>query len=297
MARSPDRVRCSGTPAAPGALACASIRSSRMRRLLPLLALGSLTLLASPAALAQRGLPAPPNPGVASAPLPATAYYEIATPAGRMVVRLFDDTPLHRDNFKRLVQRGFYDSTAFHRVMAGFMIQAGDPNTRDADPMNDGTGDPGYSVPAEMGRGHYHVRGALAAARQPDEINPERASSGSQFYVVHGTKATAGWMDEARYSIRQTTGDTAFTWPDDVTRRYYDEGGAPFLDGQYTVFGELVEGFDALDAIATAPTGRTRGEGSPFMDRPDARLWMVVRPLAGYTPPAPKPAASTPAGQ
>ena len=165
MTRSPDRVRSSGTPAAPGVLARASIRSSRMRRLLPLLALGSLTLLAAPAALAQPGLPASPNPGVASAPLPATDYYEIATPAGRMVVRLFDDTPLHRDNFKRLVQSGFYDSTAFHRVMAGFMIQAGDPNTRDADPLNDGNGDPGYSVPAELGRGHYHVRGACSGRR------------------------------------------------------------------------------------------------------------------------------------
>ena len=104
--------------------------------------------------------------------LPATNYYEIHTPLGRMVVRLYDETPLHRDNFKRLVATGFYDSTTFHRVIDGFVIQGGDPNSKDADPSNDGTGGPGYTLPAEIRPGLFHRRGALASARQGDEVNP-----------------------------------------------------------------------------------------------------------------------------
>ncbi len=210
------------------------------------------------------------------APLPETAFYEIVTPRGRVVVHLFDDTPLHRDNFKRRAAEGLFDSTAFHRIIPGFMVQGGDPNTRDADPANDGLDSPGATVPAEIGR--PHVRGALAAARQPDQINPARASSPSQFYLVQGRPVSPAEMTQITDYVRRGTGDPAFTFAPDVAERYSLEGGAPYLDGQYTVYGEVVEGIDVLDAIAATPTS---GE------RPTERVWMVVRPLDGYTPPAP----------
>ena len=214
-----------------------------------------------------------------SAALPATDYYEITTPEGRIVVHLFDDTPLHRDNFKRRAAEGLYDSTAFHRVIAGFMIQGGDPNTRDDDPSNDGLDSPGPTVPAEIA--HPHVRGALAAARQPDPINPERASSPSQFYLVQGRPVSPAEMDAMTTYVRQGSGDSTFTFAPDVARRYALEGGAPYLDGQYTVFGEIVEGLPVLDTIAALPTDAN--------ERPAERVWMVVRPLPGYTPPAEAP--------
>jgi hypothetical protein len=110
--------------------------------------------------------------------LPETNFYAIETPMGRMVVRLYDETPLHRDNFKRLAADSAYDGTTFHRIIQGFMIQGGDPNSRDDDPYNDGMGDPGYTVPAEIRPARYHKRGALAAARQGDPVNPERRSAG-----------------------------------------------------------------------------------------------------------------------
>jgi peptidyl-prolyl cis-trans isomerase B (cyclophilin B) len=243
--------------------------------------LALLTVL--PAARAQ--MPADTIPPPPTAPLPATNYYEVTTPRGRLVVHLFDDTPVHRDNFKRLVQEAFYDSTTFHRVIEGFMIQGGDPNTRDTVAANDGQGDPGYSVPAEIG--HFHFRGALAAARQPDQINPRRASSGSQFYLVQGRAIPPPYLAQMQDRVRLATGDPTFTYPPEAAQRYAEVGGTPFLDGQYTVFGELVEGFDVLDALAAADTPRKRGDTrGPFVDRPAERLWMVVRPLEDYVPPA-----------
>ena len=245
------------------------------------LALGSLALaVAGPAAAQMPAQTAPPAP---TKPLPATDYYAIETPKGRIVVRLFDDTPIHRDNFKRLVQEAYYDSTAFHRVIRDFMIQAGDPNTKDTVATNDGEGDPGYSVPAEIR--HVHVKGALAAARQPDEINPGRASSGSQFYIVQGRPVPDYYLAQMQDYVREATRDTAFTYAPDVAARYATLGGTPFLDGQYTVFGEVVEGLAVVDAIAAADTPRARGDASPWADRPTERIWMVVRPLVGYTPP------------
>lgn len=238
---------------------------------------------ASPAARAQ--MPTDTIPPLPTAPLPETNYYAIETPSGRLVVRLFDDAPVHRDNFKRLVQEAFYDSTTFHRVIEGFMVQGGDPNTRDTVAANDGQGDPGYSVPAEIG--HFHFKGALAAARQPDQINPRRASSGSQFYVVQGQPVPAVYLGQMQDHVRQATGDATFTYSPEATARYAEQGGTPFLDGQYTVFGELVEGFDVLDALAAADTPRKRGDAGPYADRPAERLWMTVRLLEGYTPPAP----------
>lgn len=240
----------------------------------------ALTLVASLAPAARAQMPEQTAPPAPTQPLPETNYYAIDTPRGRMVVRLFDDTPVHRDNFKRLVQEAFYDSTTFHRVIQGFMIQGGDPLSRDSIAENDGMGDPGYSIPAEIN--HLHFRGALAAARQPDEINPGRASSGSQFYLVQGTgpinPAVFAQMERAR---QQATGDLNPT-PPEAAARYARVGGVPFLDGQYTVFGEMVEGLDVLDAIAGVDTPRRRGEGGPWMDRPAETIWMTIRPMPNY---------------
>ncbi len=265
-----------------------------MRRLF----LSAALVGAAVAAQAQPATLPPPvaAPTVAPVALPQTNFYEVATPKGRFVVRLFDETPLHRDNFKRLVATAFYDSTAFHRIIEGFVVQGGDPNTRDADPMNDGNGDPGYTVPAEIGR--PHLRGALSAARQPDEINPARESSGSQFYVVTGRLANDAWLDEARRRVRATSGDTTFDWSPEIRERYKAQGGVPFLDGQYSVFGEVVEGLDVVMALETADTPRRQGlPPTEWIDRPFERLWIVVRPLSGYTPPPALPAPPAPGGQ
>lgn len=147
----------------------------------------------------------------------------ISTPQGDMKLVLFDDTPQHKANFLKLAKEGFYDGTTFHRVINSFMIQGGDPNTKDNDPRNDGAGSPGYTVPAEIVPAHKHVRGAVAAARQDDRVNPSRASSGSQFYIVENHE------------------------------------GTPMLDQVYTVFGQVVDGLDVIDKIAEVPTnGRDR---------------------------------------
>ncbi len=218
--------------------------------------------------------------------LPATNYYEIRTPQGRLVVRLYDETPLHRDNFKRLAAEQFYDSTLFHRVLAGFMIQGGDPWSLDDDPFNDGRGGPGYTLPAEFRAGLFHRRGALAAARQPDAINPERRSSGSQFYLVQGTVYPDSILTLVEQQLRQQLPDATFAFADSVRARYNSEGGAPNLDGMYTVFGQLVEGFDVLDAIARVPTPRSQGQPvrREVIDRPFEPVWMIVRPLPDYAP-------------
>ncbi len=215
--------------------------------------------------------------------LPETNYYEISTPLGRMVIRLYDETPGHRDNFKKLAAEQFYDSTLFHRVISGFMIQGGDPNSRDDDPANDGVGGPGYTVPAEILPGAFHKRGVLSAARQPDQINPERQSSGSQFYIVHGTIYPDDYLSQMEEGLKQQIPDPAFAFSEEARRAYTTEGGAPNLDGMYTVFGELVEGFDVLDDITRVATpsrlGQRLRQGG---DRPVVPVWMVVRPLPEY---------------
>lgn len=217
----------------------------------------------------------------ASDNLSSSNLYSIDTPEGRMVVRLYDETSQHRDNFRRLVAESFYDSTTFHRVITGFMIQGGDPNSKDQDPSNDGQGGPGYTVPAEFHPDLYHKRGALASARLPDQINPERASSGSQFYIVHGTPYDSTTLAMVESQIRGTVDDQTFSYTSEMRREYEVSGGAPNLDQQYTVFGELVDGFDVLDRIATTPTPRTEGQSVPpnIGDRPLTDLWMIIRPV------------------
>jgi peptidyl-prolyl cis-trans isomerase B (cyclophilin B) len=225
--------------------------------------------------MASAQMPERTSPPAATSPLPATNLYAIETPRGRIVVRLFDETPIHRDNFKRLVQEAFYDSTTFHRVIRGFMIQGGDPNTRDTIDANDGLGDPGYSVPAETGQ--LHFRGALAAARQPDQINPLRASSGSQFYVVQGQ----GPIPPALFQRMRASTGNAVSYTPEAMARYAEIGGTPALDGLYTVFGEVVEGMEVVDAIADSDTPRLHGDAGPWADRPVERVWVVVRPVEG----------------
>lgn len=210
-----------------------------------------------------------------------TNYYEIETPFGRMVVRLYDETPIHRDNFAKLVAEEFYDGTTFHRIQAGFMIQGGDPNSKDDDPLNDGQGDPGYTLPAEIQPQLLHKRGALAAARHPDQINPEKRSNGSQFYLVHGTPRDSTLIAEFESRIKRRHPD--FSYSPDMRAHYVNVGGAPFLDMDYTVFGELVEGFDVLDAIATVDTPLRYGQRGPLENRPVQPVPMTVRALPDYT--------------
>lgn len=234
--------------------------------------------------LALQGCNGDASKASAATELPETNYYAIETPRGRMVVRLYDETPQHRDNFKRLVAEQAYDSTLFHRVISGFMIQGGDPNSRDDDPMNDGNGGPGYTIPAEIRPGLFHKRGALSAARQGDQVNPERASSGSQFYIVQGTIFPADYLTQMEAGLRQQIPDPSFAFSEDARRTYTTVGGAPNLDGMYTVFGELVEGFDVLDDITRIATPNRIGQRvpPPVADRPLVDVWMVIRPLPEY---------------
>jgi len=175
---------------------------------------------------------------------------EITTPQGVMVVELYNETPQHRDNFIKLAGEGFYDDLLFHRVMKNFMIQGGDPNSRDAKPGTAlGTGGPGYTVPAEFEPQFVHTKGALCSARQPDRSNPQRASSGSQFYIVQGNPMTPNQLATFASRISQSTGKPFAYMPEQVAA-YVELGGYPPLDTQYTVFGRVIKGLEVIDAIA-----------------------------------------------
>ena len=191
-------------------------------------------------------------------------YVKIETSYGDIVVKLYNDTPLHRDNFIKLVKEGTYDGLIFHRVINQFMIQGGDPNSRDAKPGQMlGDGELGYTIPAELVPEHFHKKGALAAARQGDEVNPQKASSSCQFYIVQGTT----WDANRLKMVEQRTGKS-FT--PEQAEVYATLGGTPFLDGDYTVFGEVVEGMEVIDKIAAVPCGP--------MDRPieDIKMKMSI---------------------
>lgn len=163
----------------------------------------------------------------------------ISTEYGDMEAILYNSTPQHRDNFLKLVEEGYYDSLLFHRVIEGFMIQGGDPDSKEARPgARLGMGGPGYTIPAEIGA--PHVRGTLAAAR---DNNPQKSSSGSQFYIVQGRPVTDAMLDQ----MQMVKG----VMYNDAQRQLYKEvGGTPQLDGEYTVFGEVVEGLEIVDEIA-----------------------------------------------
>lgn len=184
----------------------------------------------------------------------ATAFAQstkvlIETSMGNMTVMLYDDTPLHRDNFVKLAESGFYEGLLFHRVINNFMIQGGDPMSKNAAPnARLGNGGPGYTIPAEIVYPtHFHKKGALAAARTGDNVNPKRESSGSQFYIVQGQKYTDMKLDQFEKALGKT-----FT--NKERDAYVTVGGTPHLDNQYTVFGEVVEGLGVVDKIAAVET-------------------------------------------
>jgi peptidyl-prolyl cis-trans isomerase B (cyclophilin B) len=185
----------------------------------------------------------------------------IITTKGTIIVRLSDSTPLHRDNFLHLAKTNFYDSLLFHRVIHNFMIQSGDPDSREGHPgkplSQGGKGGPGYTIAAEFRPSLFHKKGALAAARTNDDVNPAKASSGSQFYIVQGKKFTPAGLDSletGRLKGRKI--------PAEYRAAYTSIGGTPHLDQNYTVFGEVVKGLDVVDSIAATPTS------GPPLDRP-----------------------------
>lgn len=168
----------------------------------------------------------------------------IKTSYGDITVKLYNDTPLHRDNFIKLVNEGWYDGSPFHRIINGFMIQGGHSGK-----TGDGRVDPGYLIDAEILPNHYHKKGVLAAARMGDAVNPEKQSSGSQFYIVQGQVVPLTYLERASSS-------TGFKYTEEMKRTYATLGGTPHLDGGYTVFGEVVMGLDVVDKIAAVKTGR-----------------------------------------
>ncbi|MDR2010181.1 MAG: peptidylprolyl isomerase [Bacteroidales bacterium] len=175
---------------------------------------------------------------------------KIETTKGTMTIMLYDDTPLHRDNFVKLVESGFYNDLLFHRVIKNFMIQGGDPESKNAPAGKAlGMGGPGYTIPAEIKPNHFHKKGTLAAARQGDQQNPKRESSGSQFYIVQGQKYTDLQLDNMEKQIGKK-----FT--KEQRDAYVEAGGTPHLDDQYTVFGEITEGLSIVDKIAAVETSR-----------------------------------------
>ena len=226
---------------------------------------------------------------------------KIETTMGDIVVELYNETPKHRDNFIKLAKEGVYDSTLFHRVIKAFMIQAGDPDSKNAsDTAQLGSGDVGYTVPAEFVSKFFHKKGALAAARRGDDVNPVRASSGCQFYIVTGRKFReaqlldmAGQKNNARldtlfnqlarkhmkeiYKMKKANDEAGlmalqdtleaqayaqykeeepFMFTPEQIAAYTTIGGAPHLDGAYTVFGQVVEGMETVEKIEVTKTGK-----------------------------------------
>lgn len=242
---------------------------------------------------------------------------KIDTSLGEITVRLYDETPLHRDNFVKLVKEGYFDGMLFHRVIRDFMIQGGDPDSKTASPGQSlGTGGPGYTIEAEIRKDLFHKRGALAAARQGDQVNPQRRSSGSQFYIVWGQIYKEGQLrqlskqmemqqmqqifdtlamehrdevlrlrkernhaglqelqdklvaeTEAKFKAMKEKGEISGL-SDEQIRIYTTVGGTPHLDGQYTVFGEVVEGLDVVEKIQDAETSSS--------DRPEEDIKMKM---------------------
>lgn len=163
----------------------------------------------------------------------------IHTDYGDIKGLLYNDTPQHRDNFVKLVNEGWYNGSPFHRVIENFMIQGGS--------NANGKQDPGYNVPAEILPGHIHKKGALAAARMGDQVNPEKASSGSQFYIVQGQVYNSPMLDQVEMQ-------SGVKYSPEQRETYSTVGGTPQLDGAYTVFGQIADGFDVIDKIAAVKT-------------------------------------------
>ncbi len=186
---------------------------------------------------------------------------EMVTTEGTIILRLSDSTPLHRDNFLRLVKSHFFDSVLFHRVIRYFMIQAGDPASKNAvagKPLGD-SGAP-YTIAAEFRISLFHKRGVLAAAREADDTNPLKASSGSQFYIVQGKKYTDSMLDLVEINRLKRK------IPDSLREIYKTVGGTPQLDQSYTIFGEVISGMETVDKIAAEPTSKGDDMDRPLKD-------------------------------
>lgn len=240
------------------------------------------------------------------------AKIKIETPKGNIIVRLYDDTPKHRDNMLKLVGEGYYDGTLFHRVIKDFMVQGGDPDSKNA-PKGKmlGTGGPDYTIEAEIVPEHFHKYGALAAARLGDEVNPNKESSGSQFYIVLGEKYNQSQLKQMEKQMKQNQETQTFNdlvtyykkeimemrknrdraglqdmqerlmkeakeickqnpigFTTEQMEAYTTIGGTPFLDREYTVFGEVEEGMDVVEAIQNVDTDRA--------DRPTEDVTMTI---------------------
>lgn len=195
---------------------------------------------------------------------PKHQYVKISTAKGEVIVKLYNETPLHRDNFVKLAKAGFYNGTLFHRVIKSFMIQGGDPNSKTAKPDSLlGNGDVGYTVPAEFKDSLFHKKGVLAAARNN---NPAKASSGCQFYIVQGKVFTDSLLNLTE------TNRLKFKLPQWQREVYKTIGGAPHLDQNYTVYGEVVKGLEMVDAIAETATDKN--------NRPKEDIKMTVSVLS-----------------
>ncbi|HEY1113688.1 MAG TPA: peptidylprolyl isomerase [Chitinophagaceae bacterium] len=201
---------------------------------------------------------------------------ELVTSKGTIILRLSNETPLHRDNFLRLVKSGYYDGLLFHRVIRNFMIQAGDPDSRNAKKGQAlGNGGPKYTIPAEFRPGLFHKKGVLAAARLGDGQNPQKASSGSQFYIVQGRRFTDKSLDSVEtYRLKRKL-------PAAHRNVYKTLGGTPHLDQNYTVFGEVVEGLNVVDRIAEEATSRTPPD-RPVQDVRIIKAHLVKRKGTGF---------------
>ena len=240
------------------------------------------------------------------------AKIKIQTPKGDITVRLYDETPKHRDNIIKLAKGGYYDGTLFHRVIKDFMVQGGDPDSKGAPQGKHlGAGGPDYTIEAEINPQFFHKRGALCAARLGDEVNPNKESSGSQFYIVWGETYKPAQLKQMEKQMKQNQVTVAFNdlvsyhkdeimemrrnrdraglqdmqerlmkeaqdickanpvgFSDEQFEAYTTIGGTPFLDGEYTVFGEVEEGLDVVEAINDVETDRA--------DRPSEDVTMSV---------------------
>ena len=193
----------------------------------------------------------------------------LETAMGSIWIRLSDSTPLHRDNFLKLVKMHYYDGILFHRVIQNFMIQSGDPDSRGASPGTPlGDGGPNYVVPAEFRPTLFHKKGVIAAAR---DNNPEKASSASQFYLTQGKVFTEAGLDSVEtYRLKRKI-------PADQRKVYTTLGGVPHLDQNYTVFGEIVKGLEVVDKIAAVPTSKGKDKDRPLQDVPIIKAKLVKR--------------------
>lgn len=192
-----------------------------------------------------------------------TTMVIISTDLGEMKAVLYNETPLHKENFIKLAKDGYFDGCLFHRVIDGFMIQGGDPDSKTAKPGQMlGQGGPGYTIPAEFKQELIHKKGALAAARMADQVNPQKASSGSQFYIAQGKSYT-----ENELNMLSSRMGKAFN--KQQMEAYTTIGGVPFLDYEYTVFGEVVEGLEVIDKIAAVEKDRR--------DRPVQDIKMTIK--------------------